>query len=293
MCFSWGRIEKDYINAHDFDYRYIVDIGFIWDDVYNRRRESGERLLKSKINEKSKFIIGLFNSSYNWESPCSPEMYSFFYEAMLEMVKAHPDWALVIKPKSHNNLSNILKSEKIDSLINELTAERRCLKLIPEHNIYDVARISDVCVCNGISTVGTIAALMGEKAIYWGLMGATRHPYYLYGRGATIFESKDEIETALEHLCKYKNEEKNIGDHSSWIDDIDPYRDGNAGVRAGKLIKAYLDHAGKKENIDTALEKSIREFEKKWGKDKIHSFEERNEALNDNIFNRAERELKR
>jgi hypothetical protein len=84
-----------------------------------------------------------------------------------------------------------------------------------------------------------------------------------------VFHDLDELIEAIEGFASGKIGTNSIGDHSSIINQIDPWRDGNAGRRIGEYIKDFLDAFDQSESRELALNWANEQYKKKWGADKI------------------------
>ena len=290
IFFSWGKLHRDYLDMHDFEYRYMLDIGLIWDYIHDQ--DAGKRpLLKRNFNSDVNFVIALFDVGSNSWSQFSPYLESYFYRSVIDAILKHPCWAVIIKSK--NGLDHLPGYEQIKDLIESLRRQKRCAYLAPADAPFAAFKDADVCVCHGINSVGSIAALCGKKAIHWDLAGDTRHPYYLNGAGKFIFKTNEEVLEALESLAQYSGNQGYIGDHSEWLNFLDPYRDGKGGLRAGKFIRSFLDFTDNGLDGDAALQKATEEFKEQWGSDRVYDFETKNVRLGDNIWLKAEQALKK
>lgn len=290
VFFSWGRLHRDYLDMHDFEYRYMLDIGIIWNHIYDQD-VARQILLTNSFNHDVDFVIAMFDVGSNFWSQFSPYKESDFYQSMLKTVLEHSSWAVIIKSK--NGLHHLPHREEINSLIDSLTKQRRCAYLNPTDPPFAAFKDADVCVCHGINSAGAIAALYGKKVIHCDLAGDTRHPYYLNGSDKFIFKTNIDMINALESLARHSGNHDYIGDHSGWLDSLDPYRDGGGGVRAGRFIMSFLDFVDSGLDGDTALKKAAEKFSEQWGLDKVYAFETKNKRLKDNIWLKAEQALKK
>lgn len=290
VFFSWGRFHRDYLDMHDFEYRYMVDIGLIWDYVYNGKKDNSPSLMHS-ANSNIDFVIALFDVGSSFRSQFSPYLESDFYRTMLQLVREHPRWGVIIKSK--NGLTHLPRLKEINDLIGVLTQEKRCIHLPPVDPPSAAFKVADACVCNGVNSAGAIAALCGKKVIHWDSAGDARHPYYLNGSGKIIFKTKEEVIEALESLAQQKGDQGPLGNHSAWLDFLDPYRDGRGGLRAGQFISSFLAFTDKGLHGERALEKTIEKFKEEWGSNRVYAFETKVNRLNDNIWVKAEQVLKK
>jgi hypothetical protein len=60
-----------------------------------------------------------------------------------------------------------------------------------------------------------------------------------------------------------------LGDWSSYIDKLEPYRDGRAGERIGVYVRSLLESFGRGRCRDEAMRYADRLHMERWGKDKV------------------------
>ena len=174
-----------------------------------------------------------------------------------------------------------------------MTLKKRCQILDSRSHPILAAASSDICIGCSNNSACAICGLAGYKAINWSLARMRRHFFYLNGKDRIIFEEKEEVIKALESVAKDAESFSQIGDYSPWLDLLDPFKDGKASLRVGQFIKTFLSHIDKGDDKDTALQKAVKKYEEQWGRDKVFSFETKNERLNDNIWINAEKILRK
>jgi hypothetical protein len=95
---------------------------------------------------------------------------------------------------------------------------------------------ADISVGVGISSAVIEAAIAGGRSVHCDIAGHGFHPYYKWGRDKLIFDDMDKLITALNEYRDSGKGSSDIGDWSSYLDRIDPYRDGRAGERVGIIL---------------------------------------------------------
>lgn len=292
IYFSWGKSHSDFINFHEFDYRFIIEVGCIPHIDVNAQRINK---IINKFSPKVNFIITIFDTTHDYWRQNSSNSVSYFYETLLTTVLSHPSWGVIIKPKKPNNYSfdESKNGLKIANLLKELTLKKRCLIMDSRTHPILAAASSDICIGCSNNSACAICGIAGYKAINWSLARMKRHFFYLNGKDRIIFEKKEEVIKALEFVAKDAESHSHIGDYSPWLDSLDPYRDGKAGFRAGQFIKTFITHIDEGDDKDTALQKAVKKYEDCWGRDKVYSFEAKNVRLNDNIWIEAEKILRK
>lgn len=293
IYFSWGKCHSDFIDFHEFGYRYILEIGCIFHiDVNSHKIHQ----IINKFSPNVNFIISIFDTTYGYWWQNSSKSVSYFYETLLTAVLSHPSWGAIIKPKKNNNYSFDESNNglKIADFLKELTLKKRCIIMDSRTHPILAAACSDICIGCSINSACAICGIAGYKALNWNLARKNRHPFYLLnGKGRIVFEEKEEVIRALKLMTEDPENYSYIGDFTPWLDSLDPYRDGKAGFRAGQFIKTFITHIDEGDDKDTALQKAVKRYEERWGRDKVYSFETKKARLSDNIWIKAEKALRK
>ena len=93
--------------------------------------------------------------------------------------------------------------------------------------------------------------------------------FYQLGKEKVVFQSWQSLwDTLLEHWKRPKGI-PGLGDWSSMLDELDPFRDGKAAERIGTYLHWLIQ--GFEEGLDreTILRNSAERYCQKWGMDKI------------------------
>ena len=276
IYFCWGRNEKHYFSNARSSINTLIITGYIYDIYINLKRSQAEKLRKELTKNGVQFIICLFDTRVTKDYTLVEDM-EYYYQLFLNECLNDKSLGIIIKSKD-SGVFNKLKN--IDSIINEAKGTGRCLVLEEKsqlrrelwhiNNIFTFlpAMASDLTVSFSISTSGTESALAGARAVYYDHMKQPDHPYYANGgKDRLIFDDQKELMSAIR---RYRaGELPGLGDHSSILDEIDPFRDGKAGERIGTYIQWYLDKMNAGCDRDEAINWSNTQYAAKWGHDKV------------------------
>ena len=94
-----------------------------------------------------------------------------------------------------------------------------------------------------------------------------------YLRGKVIFKDwPSAIDVTLEYFNKPGGID-GIGDWSSIINDLDPFRDGNAAKRMGNYLHWLIQGFEKGLDRDAVMANAAEKYRKQWGNDKVFVLE--------------------
>ena len=177
--------------------------------------------------------------------------------------------------KSKGKSWDLVQKYGLGGLVEQAIETGRLYVMDPKATPADAALLTDFAV--GITSVSAIAvaALQGARVLYLDyekLDQSDLKPYGIFhslGPKRCVFYDPESLkEAVLEHT---NNLESNpcLGDASSILDQLDPFRDGKSSQRIGEYITWYLE--GLEENLEknTALRRATDKYAKKWGKDKV------------------------
>ena len=84
-----------------------------------------------------------------------------------------------------------------------------------------------------------------------------------------VFYDPESLKEAV--LGYFNDPESNplLGDVSSILDQLDPFRDGKASQRIGEYVTWYIENLSKNLSKDEALRKATKKYAEKWGEDKV------------------------
>ncbi|MGE3609162.1 MAG: hypothetical protein AB7I27_06205 [Bacteriovoracaceae bacterium] len=207
-------------------------------------------LTKNSDSRGDKFKICLFDTTSN-----SAE-YEKFYSSFFSLIKRFNKIELVIKPKKLSKEELIRLFPKIEVEM----AEGRVVFLNQKDDPQVSSKDADLIACLTVNSAGIEAALTKKKVVYW-IPDKMENQQMGRSSSRICYFSLEEMLSDIAQILDGK--EINIGDHSEIIDQIDPFRDGKAYLRTGRIFKHYLSHLdlGVKESLNL----TISEYAKKWG----------------------------
>src|SRR5262249_25490874 len=112
-----------------------------------------------------KFVIGLFDTSYNRKLYNNQAHISEFYRSMLLAVRARPSWGCIIKTKS-NVYDNLPLTPGVQDVVAELQQQGRCIVLEGTRPPSALAKATDAVVSCNINMAGHLVAMHGVPALY-------------------------------------------------------------------------------------------------------------------------------
>ena len=84
-----------------------------------------------------------------------------------------------------------------------------------------------------------------------------------------MFYDLSSLKNAVQQYKENPDANPLLGDVSSVVDQLDPFRDGKASLRIGEYVRWYLDGLDKGLVRDQALKRATRNYADKWGEDKV------------------------
>ncbi len=183
---------------------------------------------------------------------------------------------MLLKPKASKSLR--LRLGPVSGLLDKALATGRCI-FVGEgvdagHNIYPPALASmaaDIAVHGHLTaaTAGFEAFLAGTPTLLLDRERWHRSRWYGLGKGRVVFNDWEELwKTCCEH---WRNPAgvPSLGDWSSTIHDLDPFRDGRAVQRMTTYLNWLLDSLRQGYSRDVALVAAAKQYSEIWGEDKI------------------------
>ena len=183
---------------------------------------------------------------------------------------------LILKPKG---ASPFLQLKDTKGILDEAVATGRCLLLEEDsefhreywrkNNLFTVlpALAADVTVSVSLTTPGRESALAGTRAIYYNHLLLRDHPICRSDAAGNLAFS--DVSSLIQAIRDYRSGKRpGLGDHSSLLDEIDPFRDGRAGERIGTYIRWFLEELNAGRSRDEALSLVNERYSTLWGVDK-------------------------
>ena len=230
----------------------IVTVGFIDDGAtqYIRARSGTSDIRRNLQANGARFVLCYFDggSEDRWTVAASNEDATRDYEFLLNWLLSDPTLGMVFKPKSSAYL--LQRIQRISDLVQRAQESGRCHFFSSDHYPTEAALAADLCV-GKLGTAPAEATLAGVTSVMIDVEGYREHPFHAWGRGRVIFDDWPSLRAAVEAHRAAPEEHPEFGDWSPGLDDIDPFRDGKAGVRIGRyvgLIYESLKQGGSKED---------------------------------------------
>ena len=151
----------------------------------------------------------------------------------------------------------------------------RCKFLISDTlvgNIYpaEAALMANVSIgILGGATAALEARLVGVPTVLIDTERAYNHPFYKWGYGRIVFNDWESLRVTLERYRIAPELYPDFGDWSRGLDDLDPFKDGQASLRMVLYIRWV--HEALKQGIpkQTALAIASKKFAQRWGEGHI------------------------
>lgn len=268
LVLSWGQLNDGFINAHDFSYQFMVRVGRVAGDGFNRDTKFEADNIRKQFSPAVTFIITIFDSSHSNDGNSHQSTSSMltYYEKLLLSVLEREHWGALIKTKG-NSFSMLPNSNKVYGIFKKLEMQKRCILLDGQKLVSLAAFAGDVTVCYGINSAGILAALCNKQTLHWDLCGCLEHPLYQVGGGnRIIFKTYDKV---LNALLQIEAGDTRPGNHDEWLYLFDEFQDEQGNLRAAEVIGRYMKYLEHGMNHNSALEKSVEEFSRRWGNDKV------------------------
>ena len=243
----------------------IVKVGFVDDGAVRHLRELGrsDTLRRELEANGARFVLSYYdeNSTTRWSSYGSDEASADDYEFLLRWLLADPSLGIVFKPKKATNL--LQRIHRVRGLVDNAVSTGRCRFLMGETVIGSIfpaeaALASDVCI-GKVGAAALESRLAGVPSVMIDLEGFRNDFYYRWGRGRIVFDDWPSLRAAIETYRADPDRHPEFGDWSPGLDDVDPFRDGNASRRLGLYIGLVHDAlkrgTGKAEALSEAAEK--------------------------------------
>jgi hypothetical protein len=269
VFFSWNCQSPTYLQKNKNENDYCIISGFPFDSTFSEKRSKNLHIRKSLHDRGVKFVIALYDNMYGDDNCFSKAMMLSFYKNFLEWVIEDREVWLVIKSKKPQILNNMTE---IRNLLIEANSTGRCVLMDNEYGRLpsEAAFVADIAVGIGISSALSEAVIAGCRGIHCDLTKSYSHLfYYKWGYKKIIFDDIDELMAALRRFKENPQNEPCLGDFSPAIDQLDPFRDGRAGERAGTYMRWFLEAVDAGEIRDRALQWANERYAKDWGVDKV------------------------
>jgi len=278
VYFAWSKLSLSVEEGSKARIPYFVQTGYLGDHRFELLKDDAKILRQDLLKAGAQQVIAFFDEASRdderWHTAhrFMRENYIFILEKLLN----EPWMGLVIKPKAPYTLRYRLGP--VVDLLDKALETGRCAvishdEFIGASNVPAVAALaSDITIHAHLAaaTAGIEAVLAGKPTLLLDREGWYCSSLYNLGYGKTAFDDWD----ALWHVCKYYlrvKKEDDIGDWSSFLSEVDPFRDGKAAMRMGTYLKWLMEGFKAGLSRDIVLADAAERYVKQWGKDKILS----------------------
>jgi hypothetical protein len=277
VFFSWGREDAKKISLTNEHIENILVSGFpfaITKKNPDSEPVSIERKLKSN---NTKFNVLLIDSNHGQNDGLDQligrSTMIRFYQLFLDWVLEDEDIGLIIKPKKSESLLNlpeiIAQFEKVKKNTSRCYLVKNSFQKMPSSYLKGV----DMVVGTGTFFPSSVieCAINSTKGIIYDYPNLRYYETNLYawGENKVIFS---DIDVMISTLKAYKNDSStnpNLGDWSTNIDELDPFRDNKGGERIGAYMRWLLENFNKGKNRGETINNANKLFADAWGKDKV------------------------
>jgi hypothetical protein len=251
----------------------FVHTGFIYDSAIREVRDC-DRVVETRKelqDNGARFILCFFdeNSVNRWNIPSPDEEAADDYEYLLKWLLAGPTLGIVFKPKKFTNLFQ--RIARVSGLIDQARQTGRC-EFLPSDTFYgsifpaEAALMADVCIGKLLgSTAAFEACLAGVPTVLIDTEGFRSHPFHAWGRGRVVFDDWESLRVAIEQYCAAPAAHPEFGDWLPGLNELDPFRDGQASLRMGLYIHWIFEALKRGVSKQAALAMAAEQFAQRWG----------------------------
>ncbi len=253
----------------------LVYCGYITDYSFKEVKKNAEILREQLRNKGVQFVICYFdeNSSDDRMTVISNRRSAEIYEYFLKKTLEDETIGLIFKPGYPKTLYKRIAS--ISGLIERAKETGRCIFMesgsyVTEQYPTEAAQAADVCV--GLLLSGTVALesyLSGTPTVFLDLEKLYSNPVYQWGKGKIVFDSLDDLFSAIQKYREHPESIPGFGDVSDWVKDRDPFKDGNASLRMGQYISWLFEKLKEGGTREDALEYANLKYAELWGKENV------------------------
>ena len=278
FVFSFSPSRKDLHLKCGSYFKYHVTVGYMGDSRFEHLRPLAQGIRTQLQKHGAERIVAYFDENTidddRWFEGHGPfrENYAFWLSRLLENKKL----GIVFKPRMPRLLSKRLGS--VTSLLRAAEKTGRCYIVDDEIFHWTVSPFSpaaaamaaDLAVHDMLwaGTAGLESALSGTKTLLLDRAGWPLSPLYKLGPDVVFQDWPTLWKACLDHWNTSAGNPA-LGDWSSMINELDPFRDGKAATRMSQFLKWMLEdlRAGRKR--DVVMADAADRYAKLWGQDKV------------------------
>lgn len=275
IMFSFGPAYKWVWETNHSPINNLIYCGYITDYSFKEVKESSLIIRKQLLDKGVKFILCYFdeNSMDDRMAGITHERSARIYKYLIEKMLDDETLGLIFKPVFPKTLYQRVSS--INNLFEKAKASGRCIFMdrgsyVTEQYPTEAAQAADLCV--GLLLSGTVALesyLSGTPTVFLDLEKLYSNHIYQWGKGKVVFDSLDDLFSAINKYRENPESIPDFGDLSSWAKDKDPFKDGNASLRMGQYINWLLEMFNQGKTREEAIEYANQKYADAWGKENV------------------------
>ncbi len=269
IFFSWNSRMPTFLRADRNRNDYCIVSGFPHNSSIDKDSNDSYCLQKILKDAGGQFLVVLYDNMFSIDLHYSKTMMLSLYRNFLEWIIEDSEVGLIIKSKKPQVLDAL---PEIHDLLTSAKTTGRCIQLGDVYGSLpsNAARSANIAVGIGISSAVTEAVIAaGCRGVHCDLPGLRSHLYYQWGHGKLIFDDLDSLMKSLKLYKENPENEPELGDWSSRIDDLDPFRDGRGGERIGTYMRWLLKIFDEGKNRNNAIQYANKRYAEQWGDDKV------------------------
>ena len=278
IYFVWGQHYQNTMREMG-SVSNLVHIGNIYDSLEVRdQRKASMDMQRNKMKQLGvKYIFAIMDRSCSRTSHVPPDYHVVFYDKLLALVEQDSNLGLLIKPKRPTPAILDYRPD-LNDRFQTAQDSGRVILLDGDRHVLEAGYASDLVVVLGPNSGGVICALQGNRVVSWDPSQASLSPQkgwinqIGWGDENIIHHKIDDLIKTLERFSETLSIDNQIGDFSKYLDLMDSFRDGKAGIRVGELVSEYLASCEKGLSSELALDAAFRVYGGKWGEETIDAF---------------------
>lgn len=267
-----ARIERD----SGSDVRYHVTTGYLGDHRFPLL-DGAARAVRARLHSHgATHILAYFDENTvddaRWFTGHSFMQHD--YSFLLDKLLADPTLGLLIKPKTPRTLRQRLGP--VADMLQEAQTTGRCYVYEEgtnqgSHPPAAAALAADLAVHGHLyaASAGIDAALAGVPTLLLDREGWPASPFYKLGMGRVVFTQWEDLWEAWERHRSARGPVTGLGDWSSMLGQLDPFRDGRAAERMGTYIHWLLEDFGAGRDREKVMADAAERYCAMWGNDKV------------------------
>jgi len=275
VLFSFGPAYKWVWEENRSRIGNLVYCGYITDYSFKEVKKDAVTLREQLMIKGVQFVICYFDENSSDDRMTiisnrrSAEIYEYFIRKMLE----DETIGLIVKPVYPKTLYKRIAS--VSDLIEKAKETGRCIFIdrgsyVTEQYPTEAAQAADLCV--GLLLSGTVAIesyLSGTPTVFLDLEKLYSNPIYQWGKGKVVFDSLDDLFSAIRRYRENPISVPGFGDLSDWVKDRDPFKDGNASLRMGQYISWLFEKFKEGRTRENAIEYANQKYAELWRKENV------------------------